>query len=83
MGSPAAAASSGFGSGSGSGSSASGERLKFSSVARLGFAAAHDSPALKTEEISIDQPHNSTAIGNLTTILLSREYRLKRLNYKL
>ncbi|XP_051117245.1 uncharacterized protein LOC127241980 [Andrographis paniculata] len=27
------------------------ERLSFSNVARLGFAAAHDSPALKTDEI--------------------------------
>lgn len=61
MGSPAAAAS----SGSGSGTSISGERLTFSSVARLGFAAAHDSPALKTEEIPFDQPHDSAAIGNL------------------
>lgn len=59
MGSPAAAAS------SGSGTSISGERLTFSSVARLGFAAAHDSPALKTEEIPFDQPHDSAATGNL------------------
>lgn len=36
---------------SGSSTTTIGERLSFSSVARLGFAAAHDSPGLKTEEI--------------------------------
>ncbi|KAL0431544.1 UNVERIFIED_CONTAM: RING finger protein 10 [Sesamum radiatum] len=45
------------------------ERLSFSSVAKLGFAAAHDSPALKTDEIQappkIDLPQesSSSAIG--------------------
>lgn len=29
-----------------------GERILFSNVARLGFAAGHDSPALKIEETS-------------------------------
>ncbi|KAL8474902.1 hypothetical protein ACS0TY_031354 [Phlomoides rotata] len=42
-----------------------GERQSFSSVARLGFAAAHDSPALKTEEIptapKIDPSHDSSS----------------------
>ncbi|CAA2978229.1 RING finger 10 isoform X2 [Olea europaea subsp. europaea] len=41
-----------------------GERQSFSSVARLGFAAGHDSPALKTEEgqslPKIDVPHGSS-----------------------
>ncbi|KAL0461800.1 UNVERIFIED_CONTAM: RING finger protein 10 [Sesamum latifolium] len=45
-----------------------GERLSFSSVAKLGFAAAHDSPALKTDELQappkIDLPEeSSSAIG--------------------
>ncbi|KAG8366757.1 hypothetical protein BUALT_Bualt16G0000900 [Buddleja alternifolia] len=42
-----------------------GERQSFSSVARLGFAAAHDSPILKTEEIhtppKIDLPPDSSS----------------------
>ncbi|KAL0424181.1 UNVERIFIED_CONTAM: RING finger protein 10 [Sesamum radiatum] len=42
-----------------------GERLSFSSVAKLGFAAAHDSPALKTDEIQappkIDLPQESSS----------------------
>ncbi|KAK6153176.1 hypothetical protein DH2020_012815 [Rehmannia glutinosa] len=45
-----------------------GERQSFSSVARLGFAAAHDSPSLKTDVTQtapmIDVPHDSSsAIG--------------------
>ncbi|KAI3463149.1 hypothetical protein Pfo_019812 [Paulownia fortunei] len=42
-----------------------GERQSFSSVARLGFAAAHDSPSLNTDEIQtvprIDLPHDSSS----------------------
>lgn len=57
-----------LGSPSVSSSTTVGERLSFSSVARLGFAAAHDSPALKTEEIQtapkIDPSNDSSsAIG--------------------
>ncbi|KAL6587071.1 hypothetical protein OROMI_000049 [Orobanche minor] len=40
-----------------SSSSSIGERQSFSSVARLGFAAAHDSPSLKTDDVSaMDMP---------------------------
>ncbi|CAI9763101.1 unnamed protein product [Fraxinus pennsylvanica] len=46
-----------------------GERQSFSSVARLGFAAGHDSPALKTEEAEalpkIDVPHGSCDVAGL------------------
>ncbi|KAH6781843.1 hypothetical protein C2S52_001363 [Perilla frutescens var. hirtella] len=41
--------------------STSGERLTFSSVARLGFAAAHDSPVQIAPKI--DPPRDSAAIG--------------------
>ncbi|XP_042001438.1 RING finger protein 10 isoform X2 [Salvia splendens] len=46
---------------SSSGPSTAGERLTFSSVARLGFAAAHDSPVQITPKI--DPSHDSAAIG--------------------
>ncbi|XP_047967210.1 RING finger protein 10 isoform X4 [Salvia hispanica] len=46
---------------SSSGPSTAGERLTFSSVARLGFAAAHDSPVQITPKF--DPPHDSAAIG--------------------
>ncbi|KAL2529271.1 RING/U-box superfamily protein [Forsythia ovata] len=46
-----------------------GERQSFSSVARFGFAAGHDSPALKTEEAQalpkIDVPHDSSDAAGL------------------
>lgn len=51
-----------------SGPSTAGERLTFSSVARLGFAAGHDSPIQIAPRT--DPAHNSTAaIGNLLTVL--------------
>lgn len=50
-----------------------GERQSFSSVARLGFAAGHDSPALKTEEgqslPKIDVPHGSSDAAGLEFML--------------
>lgn len=48
---------------SSSGPSTAGERLTFSSVARLGFAAAHDSPVQIAPKI--DPPRDSAANGNL------------------
>ncbi|KAJ9132884.1 hypothetical protein P3X46_033709 [Hevea brasiliensis] len=38
-----------------------GERILFSNVARLGFAAGHDSPALKIEETSASHKNNKAA----------------------
>ncbi|CAA0823506.1 RING/U-box superfamily protein [Striga hermonthica] len=43
-----------------------GERQSFSSVARLGFAAAYDSPSLRTDQVpsapKIDMPHDTSVI---------------------